>query len=403
MLKKLLFLKILGLTCILFIFIHCSENPIVADLGHLTQSIQDTTIFEISSHAYTIAPKLGSTDRLYFGSKNGLKVKFNLFEMPNSNSWKYLLDSSITIDSILFKVYSNDSNIVNNDGNLDLFFSPDSHFDEINSSYNDFNQFSLNSWQSIGGGLMNSITDSLDATNQIEITWNLIVLEDILLDTLDSNLVQTFAMTMESLDTSIKELYSREATSGSKDPKIQIFYRQSIKNSSDSLIIDTLSYAIFAKKDLTVMDNNFPNIDTLESSISLGFGHRMILSIDFSLPKGAHIKHADLILKQGPALVPNNYSFILDPLDQVLDTSGIHFQNDPFISKGYPWTMNGDLEDSLLTIGMKYFLQNVNMENTENFGVKILPANSNNPFQKVTFLFNSNSNKPRLEIVYVVS
>ena len=74
MLKKLLFLKILGLTCISFIFIHCSENPIVADLGHLTQSIQDTTIFEISSHAYTIAPKLGSTDRLYFGSKNGLNV-----------------------------------------------------------------------------------------------------------------------------------------------------------------------------------------------------------------------------------------------------------------------------------------------------------------------------------------
>ena len=55
--------------------------------------------------------------------------------MPNSNSCKYLLDSSIRIDSILCKVYSNDSNIVNNDGNLNLFFSPDSHFDEINSSY----------------------------------------------------------------------------------------------------------------------------------------------------------------------------------------------------------------------------------------------------------------------------
>ena len=65
--------------------------------------------------------------------------------------------------------------------------------------------------------------------------------------------------------------------------------------------------------------------------------------------------------------------------------------------------MAAAVENSVVTIGMKYFLQNVNMGNTENIGLKLLPANSNDPFEKASFLFNPDSSKPRLEIVYVVS
>jgi len=43
------------------------------------------------------------------------------------------------------------------------------------------------------------------------------------------------------------------------------------------------------------------------------------------------------------------------------------------------------------------------MGNTENIGLKLLPANSNDPFEKASFLFNPDSSKPRLEIVYVIS
>ena len=70
---------------------------------------------------------------------------------------------------------------------------------------------------------------------------------------------------------------------------------------------------------------------------------------------------------------------------------------------GYPWAMGGTIENSSVIIGMKYYLQNVNMDNTENIGLKLLPASLNNPFEKANFLFNSDTNKPRLEIIYVIS
>ena len=176
-----------------------------------------------------------------------------------------------------------------------------------------------------------------------------------------------------------------------------------MENSSDSLIIDTSSITIYAKKDITIMDYNEPSIDTLDTGVSLGSGQRMILSFDFSLPKGALIKNAVLILTQDTTVETSGYNLILDPLYEALDTAVFQFDTDPFITMGYPWTMVATVENSILSISMKYFLQNVNMDNIENIGLKLLPSNSNDPFEKASFLFNTDSNKPRLEIVYVIS
>ena len=84
-------------------------------------------------------------------------------------------------------------------------------------------------------------------------------------------------------------------------------------------------------------------------------------------------------------------------------SSSVKFINDPFVTMGYPWAMGGIIENSSVIIGIKYYLQNVNMDNTENIGLKLLPASLNNPSEKAYFLFNSDSNKPRLEIGYVIS
>ena len=151
------------------------------------------------------------------------------------------------------------------------------------------------------------------------------------------------------------------------------------------------------------MDYGDIPIDTSDTGVSLGFGQRMILSMNFSLPKGALIKNANLILTQDSSLAITGYNLVLDPLVEALDTSSIKFLNDPYVTMGYPWAMGATIENSSVIIGIKYYLQNVNMDNTENIGLKLLPASLNDPFEKASFLFNSDSNRPRLEIVYVIS
>ncbi|MBH09433.1 MAG: hypothetical protein CMG74_03595 [Candidatus Marinimicrobia bacterium] len=401
--KKLLTLKVAGFTFILFIVLHCTENPIDSDLSHISHNIVDTTIYNISGYSYWIAPNLGSTEKLYFGSKNGLNIDFNIIEMFNSSAWNSLDDSTITIDSILFRIYSNDSTLSENQMSFEMYFSPDSHFDEINSTHMDFIGFELDALESVGTGLINVKRDSLDIFSQTEISWDLLQIEHLMTDSVQSNMYRTFIIILDSGDSTFLELYSREATTGSKDPKIEIFYRQFSQNNIDSTNVDTLSSTIFAKKDLTVIDYNQVPIDSSYDGISLGFGQRMILSFDFSLPQGSLIQNAELILSQDSTLSINGYKLILDPLDQELDTSAIEFIKDPYITLGYPWIMASTIENSVATIGMKYFLQNVNMSNKDNFGLKLLPAGTNDPFHKVPFIFNGNYRKPRLEIIYVVS
>ena len=183
-------------------------------------------------------------------------------------------------------------------------------------TYDDFDGFTLNGWQPVGAGTITAETDSSGLFTQTVISWDLVSLIEALTDTVDSNLVRSFAMTLGFDDSTFLEIYSREATTGSKDPKVEIFYRQSTQNSSDSTIIDTLSATIYAAKDLTVIQYGEVSIDSLDTGVSLGFGQRLLLSLDFFLPKGALIKNADLILTQDSSLTTSGYKLILDPLDE---------------------------------------------------------------------------------------
>ncbi|MEC7730992.1 MAG: hypothetical protein VX497_06855, partial [Candidatus Neomarinimicrobiota bacterium] len=185
MIKKLFTLKVSGFLYIPLVFWHCVENPIDGDLTHLSQNIVDTTFYNISGYPYWITPNLGSTERLYFGSKNGLNANYILIEMPNSSSWNYIHDSSVTVDSLLLQLYSDDSTLSENLTEIQLYFSPDSHFDEINSTYKDFEDFSLNEWQSVGIGGIRAETDSSGLFIQTKISWDLTLLKETLSDTMD--------------------------------------------------------------------------------------------------------------------------------------------------------------------------------------------------------------------------
>ena len=134
--------------------------------------------------------------------------------MSNSSSWNNYLDSSVTLDSLLFRVYSNDSTLSENLA-VQLYYSPDSHFNEINSTYDDFDGFTLDGWQPVGAGTITAETDSSGLFTQTVISWDLMSLIEALADTVDSNLVRSFAMTLGFDDSTFLEIYSREATTGS--------------------------------------------------------------------------------------------------------------------------------------------------------------------------------------------
>ena len=84
-------LKFLGVLIFNFTVWHCSENPIQSDLSHSTLYLDTLTIREISGTNYWVAPNLGSNEKLYLGTKNGLNVPVSFIEIetPSPNYWNY--------------------------------------------------------------------------------------------------------------------------------------------------------------------------------------------------------------------------------------------------------------------------------------------------------------------------
>ena len=82
-------LKFLGVLIFNFTIWHCSENPIQSDLSHSTIYLDTLTIREISGTNYWVAPNLGSNEKLYLGTKNGLNVPVSFIEIetPSPNFW----------------------------------------------------------------------------------------------------------------------------------------------------------------------------------------------------------------------------------------------------------------------------------------------------------------------------
>ena len=118
----------------------CAEEPIVADLSHLSQTADTLTLHSITGFTYQVPPEIGSIKRLYVGTKGELYFPFTFLTIHSYGSggtgWDSLLDTAITIDSVFFKVYSNDS-LLSSDIGVHLYFLPDSFFSELESNYID--------------------------------------------------------------------------------------------------------------------------------------------------------------------------------------------------------------------------------------------------------------------------
>ncbi|MDP6169113.1 MAG: hypothetical protein QF780_03820, partial [Candidatus Marinimicrobia bacterium] len=275
-----------------------------SDLDHSGLVIDTLTIYDINTQNYNVAPNLGTNERLYLGNKNGLDIPVSFIEIPNSLYWSFPFDSTIVVDSLRFIVYSKDS-LLATSSTPNLFFHPDSQFDENSSTYLDFSGFSNSEWHDLGRPYLRTNSDESDTSSETygdylftELVWNIDTLLTVLSDTLDSNLVwskpdlvRSFAMQFVNSDSNFIELFSEEATTGDRDPKVIMYYRLTDDSGDSTIIVDT-SKIVYSNGDLSIIEPSEVVSDENFIWLSNGLGLRSVLNIPIAenfLPLGSVI------------------------------------------------------------------------------------------------------------------
>ena len=103
---QIVILKLVVFVSLPFFVYMCSENPVKTDLNHSSLEIDTLTIHSMSAFNYSVAPNLGTNERLYLGSKNGLDIDLSLIEIEDVSSWDFFYDTSLVIDSLHFLLLS---------------------------------------------------------------------------------------------------------------------------------------------------------------------------------------------------------------------------------------------------------------------------------------------------------
>jgi len=397
--KKISFLKQLGIVVFGFTVWHCAEEPIENDLSHLNLSVDTLTLRDISAAPYWVNPNLGNHPKLYLGEKNNRKIPVTFFKFPDHLFWDYYLDSSNTFDSLHFVLYSDDS-VLTVESCPNLYFSPDSQFDELNTFSPDVESFSTAEWTDLSSPSVHINTDTLGIFTHTKIVWDLMSLASTLSDTIDSNLVRTFALNYVTEDSNFVEFYSREATSGSRDPQVNLFFKHETVVDDDSTRIDELNGTVYVSKDLSVIEPELSWTDSSDSEFTIDYGHgrRATMSLKFdSLVAGSIIRSANLFLNVDTTQGGNEAYVIIDPIESPLDTSLNIFETDPYDAIGYPFRVSSRVSDGQMIISLKNFLQNVSMGNEVNIGFKVISDVTNSPFEPIPFDLNN----AKLEILYV--
>ena len=398
-------LSTIGLCGLLLFFANCSEEPIQSDLSNISQSIDTLLITssDITAFNYQVSPDIGGYNKLYVGNQDGFNFTSSLLKF-STIGWNTFIDSTVTVDSLFFKVFAGDSSL-SIDNNLKLFFSNDSVFDENNSSLADLSNIDFSSWSNLGSPAIDVIIDTSDTVSQFQetsLSWNLSSISESLIDT--TKLYRTFALSYGA-DESFIELFSREYSSGSLDPKIEVYYRSEVNLSSDSTIIDTLTRLVYVSEDLSILKDMEDAINVDNSIfISRARGYRSIFNIPFdslSLPPYSVIRYANLSLyqKENANDTLKSFSVRMDPLKVEIDTTSQVFELDPYDYLGQHYssatTASGKLE-----ISLKSYFQSILMtDSIKNVGFKLYSNMSNDLFDSLSFDLDNVNN--RLEIFYV--
>ena len=409
------------LLTLIFISWNCSEDPILVELNHSNLNIETLTISEISAFNYFIPPNIGSSDKLYLGTKSGFDIPYSLINIDSlgqftSNTgikWSAFLDSSITlnrIDSIHFKLFSDDS-LLDLNSNLNLYLNLNFSFSEDSSTYLNVNEdLTSEDWTFVGPPDFKYNNDTSGNYIRTELVWDLKNFDSLLIwdkmDTLNQKKSRVFAISSDG-DTNFVELLSRESSTGSTDPKINVYYRQNIILENDSTYSDTsLSATFYANEDVSIINptsfiQENPLTDSSMICINNGSGLQSIIQIPFesyTLPSNAIIRNAVLRLPLDTIRSDSGHQIIFNPVSKQFAP----LDHDPYLGLGAPYRVSSITDgSSIFQISLKSFLQDVIYNKQSNMGFKIISNISNNPFKSIFFNLNDLENIPKIEITYV--
>ena len=383
---------------------NCSNDTLKSNLSHSNLKLGSLRIDSLSFRHYNVAPNIASNERLYLGEKNDIDALFSFVKINSSPYWDYYYDSTIIIDSVHFYVYCPDS-VISQIELPNLYFSPDSHFQENTSNFMDYDEFFLTNWSKIGQPAVKNVLHTAGIYSHVQLKWSIDSLLHVLVDTLDTNLTRTFALEMDNNQENFIEIYSEEASTGDLDPKVTMYIRQSI-SVNDSVVMDTSSRIIYSAGDLSIL---YPTIDSEQTgllNLSNGRGSRALIDVPFSensLPQGSIIRSANLILPYDSSVINLPENLLFDPIDVdtiAVDSEQFYYQ-DPFTGMGIPYALSIDPLFGEYTIPIKNILQNIILGNESNSGFKLIANERNNPFFQIPLKVGDGEPNLRLEIIYV--
>ena len=96
-------LRHLSILLLIILIYNCSEDPLTSEFQNSGLGIDTLTVNSISSQNYNIAPNIGTNERLYLGSKNGLEVPVSFIQISNSLYWNYFWSHRPNIFSHFFR------------------------------------------------------------------------------------------------------------------------------------------------------------------------------------------------------------------------------------------------------------------------------------------------------------
>ncbi len=388
------------------IFFSCTENPIPYNLSDSNLNLDTITVRSIEGGTYLAPPLMGSTDGIYFGSADGFDNLFSLVQFSSLSLSGIvrnysLLDSTVTIDSLVFTFTATDDTLLTN-GQFELYYFPeggDSVFSETESHYLNINETDVVNAVSIGHSIFTQ--EVPDSTESIypKLSFTIENKDDVISFIADTTDTQNRTFMLKNIDP-IDDIVSIRSRETADFPIINVYYRVSE---------DTLHSVFFPLKDITIVEpREVTESDMNSISVGRATGLKSIIQFDLSeIPIDSTvimvIKSAELIFNSIPEISLDNFEIKAAILEDSVNISNYWEIDEDEYSIESDVLMTGIFEANQMKMEIRSFLQGVNTRSYNNFGLKLYGSSSSDPFQSANLIFDQNNsdNNPYLKIVYV--
>ena len=389
-------------------FFSCEEAAIPVKDDGIPMKLDTISFPVIKAMSYQVPPEMGRTDLLYFGNKDGYNFSYNLIKLDSSSvtagtPFSFYNDSLIIVDSLKFSLRF-DSDSIENNPEFQLRYFPDggdSVFNELESNYINFDKSIASTFISTGQ-LESDTTD----TNQTKVFLNFLLDSSIVNAFKDTNITdfnRSFLVELKNEESESFVFHSSDKV-GADGPQLKVYYRQFV---SDSVVLDTTFRTYAAIEDLSIIIP--PPISTDDSSyLSVGtaMGLKSIVlvdMVDWILDPRAIISSAELIFNFALDDTLQNYTVISYPIINEGDFLQFSsFDKDPYDEDFNYYTSTSIVEDKL-KINHRKIATEIGHQKYNNYGFKLEPSISNDPFRTMLFYSIDNPDHfPVMRVIYVL-